>query len=494
VSGQSIEITRKIQCLRGWHPWRSTVVLFMQGSSSIEAPFRTRGPGQWFGVGFGALLFCLGLGLPGRAQAAPLHPGPPPIEIEVGDADDPLRVNLGASVWLRGEYRSQPPESRVVVPQRTRVQMEARWRGLTTFIQLQDVRAWGTASPTSTPPTTGLHQGYFEVAGRRGQAKGFVRVGRIGALPGPKWLVWTAPWNPNMRSFDAAWLHGGHGPFSIDVAGALVQAPGRFTLVDDAGNEQMIRQRGEGLLTAVFGVKTHEAANFEAYALLRNQGPIADDPTRERWVFNPGGRLWGKPWRGLSYELEGHAQTGRWDGRGHGAWLGAATLGYGWSGTLRPRIEGAYSLMTGSGCSTAGQEVVCDRELHRDFDPMFGIRHGVLGIVDLFAPTNVHEARAGLRIEPGGWTELRLEFRHFMLHDPTGRWLRTNSTQVGTGPDPENRQRTVGEELDLRFSMHPWGPFTIQAGYGLFLPTGAGPGFLGERPWQLAYVLTQLAF
>lgn len=433
---------------------------------------------------------------PADAAAAEPPPGPAPLEITAGRQDDPVRLRLGASVWLRGEVRSSPPaEARWVVPQRTRLQADLRWRGLRTFVQLQDVRGWGTApSLTSTPATTGLHQGYLELTGKRGASEGMIRVGRQEYFQGSMRLIGNAPWNPHMRSFDALRLRGAQGPFSIDLVGALSRTPERFTVTDEAGNERTIDSKAEGVLMGSFGVAAHESAQLEAYVIARNLEPTAAEPDRERMVLSPGARLTGKPWRGLSYDLEGYVQTGRWDGRGHGALLGSATVGYRFGGRGRPLVEGGYVVATGSGCETVGERVVCDRDLHRDVDPLFGARHRFLGILDLFAATNVQDGWLGARVEPLPWLELRTELHHFMLYDPTGRWLATNDEIVGRGPDPDNRQRTVGEELDLRASLHPWGPLTLQLGYAVFVPTGAGGRMIGESPYQLGYLLTQLAF
>lgn len=443
-----------------------------------------------------AWLAALWLVWPSEAAAAPAVEGPPPLELELGRTDQPLTLRFGASVWGRGTVRSRPPESTEwAIPQRTRLSADVHWRGIGAFVQVQDVREWGTEpSTTSTPATTGMHQAYFELGGSRGEAEGFIRVGRQEHFLGSMRLIGTAPWNPHMRSLDAIRMRGSHGPFSLDLAGALVRAPGTLTLVDDAGTERSVRHHAEGLLMGSFGVAAHEAAQLEVYALAHNQQPTESDPERDHMVLSPGIRVTGKPWRGLSYDVEGYVQSGRWDGRGHEAYLGAATVGYRFGGRVRPLVELGTVVATGGGCEQAGEEVVCDDGVHRDVDGFFGARHRFLGILDGFAPTNVIAAWGGFRLEPTPWMELRTEVYHFMLFDPTGRWLATNDSIVGSGPDPSNTERTVGEELDLRLSLHPWGPLTIQAGYAVLVPTGAGPGMIGEHPYQLGYLLTQVAF
>ncbi|MCA9706404.1 MAG: alginate export family protein [Myxococcales bacterium] len=427
------------------------------------------------------------------AWGAPRHEGPPPLELSVGEAD-PLHFGLGASVWLRGEVRAESGEPTFVIPARTRAQVEARWRGLRSFVQFQDVRRWGSSADLTTSATTGLHQGYLELSGRWGAASGFIRVGRQQHFLGSMRVMGIAPWNPNMRSLDALRVHGEHGPFSFDVAGALLRPPETLELVDDTGDAYQVRHRGEGLLTAAARAQVHRAFDLEGYALLRSYAPTVDDPTRDRLVFSPGGRLLGQPWRGLHYELEGYVQSGRWDGVPHAAWLGAATVGYAWERGPRPQVEGGYVAASGGRCDRVGDQVVCNREVHRDFDGLLGARHRFYGVADLFAPTNAHDGWVGARVSPGGWTELRAELHHFALHDPTGRWLRTNEAPVGSGPDPDNRQRTLGEEVDLRASLHPWGPLTLQAGHAVFVPTGAGRGLVGTRPLQFGYLLVELAF
>jgi len=440
-----------------------------------------------------ALVFGLMLGS-ATAAAAPLHEGPAPLELTAGDPADPLHFGLGASVWLRGEARAESGPVGWQIPQRTRVQVEARWRGLRSFVQVQDVRAWGTADTITTAATTGIHQGYFELSGRRGRAEGSIRVGRQQHFLGSMRLVGLAPWNPNMRAFDAVRLSGTHGPFSVDVVGALLRRPQTLTVTDASGDARELRHGGEGWLATAVRVQAHRAFDLEGYALLRNYAPTEAEPERERVVFSPGARAQGELGRGFRYDLEGYVQTGRWDGLSHAAWLGAATVGYRFDDPHVPLVEGGYLATSGSGCAEVSGDVTCDVDGHRDFDGLLGARHRFMGIADLFAPTNTHDAWAGLRVSPAGWTELRVEMHHFMLHDPTGRWLRVNEAAVGIGPDPAGTRRTVGEELDLRVNLHPWGPLTAQLGYAMFVPVAAGERHVGSSVLHFAYLMTQVAF
>lgn len=136
-----------------WHPLRKHGgAMACRASEPRDDASLRDGRGRWW-WGWLVLLWIL---RPSEARAeAPKVDGPAPLELSAGPPDDPVRLRLGASVWVRGEIHQQP-ETTWAVPQRTRVEAQARWRGLSSFVQIQDVRSWGTEpSTTSTPATTG---------------------------------------------------------------------------------------------------------------------------------------------------------------------------------------------------------------------------------------------------------------------------------------------------------------------------------------------------
>ncbi|MEM9460031.1 MAG: alginate export family protein [Myxococcota bacterium] len=443
----------------------------------------------------GPLSFGLGVALAvGRAEAAPLHEGPPPLTWRVGPTNDPVHLGAAGSLWYRAEIHAQDTPLSWGVPQRTRAHAEIRWRALRGFIQFQDVRAWGQASNTvTTTPTTGLHQGYLELSGHWGRAEGLLRIGRQQHGLRSR-MLGVAPWNPNMRSFDAVRMRGRHGKFSVDVLGALMRRPETFTFESKDGARRELHHGGEGLLAIAMRAVAHRAFDVEAYALLWSQAPKQEQPERDRVVFTPGALLVGEPWRGLSYELEGYGQLGRWDGLPHEGWLGAVTLAYQWHRGPNPRVEGGFLAISGSECEQVEGQMQCDREIHRDFDSLLGARHRYLGMADILAPTNARDLWGAAVVSPGGWSELRTEVHALQRQESTGRWFRTSYAIVGSGPDSDERRRLLGVELDLQAVLHPWGPLTLDGGYGLFIPAAAGARQAGSRPMHLGYVITQLSF
>ena len=79
-------------------------------------------------------------------------------------------------------------------------------------------------------------------------------------------------------------------------------------------------------------------------------------------------------------------------------------------------------------------------------------------------------------------------YHNFQLHEATGRWSNTGGTTTGAGWDPNNTDHRLGNEIDVVVHLTPWDHFSLQPGYGIFMPAGAGKALGGDSPQQFAYL------
>lgn len=389
-----------------------------------------------------------------------------------------LELGVGASYWLRGELQLRERERELGLPQRVRGRLWLRYRGLTTHLEVQDVREWGEGD-TRTTGTTGLGEGYAELAGegRSGVLEGRLRLGRQRVAWGSERLIGEANWNPHGRAFDGLRAYGRAGPVGVELLGAMLRAPIRSDGLDDPR-----ARAGEWLGAAQLFVAVDPWLRLETHLLARNREPSEDEPERHRLVLSPGLRLLGEPVPGLHYELEGYLQRGHWDGRPHRAWALASKVRYRVEGPgeLRTTLVAGYAMASGTPCKGDPGDG-CVAGVHREFDGFFGSRHTYLGFADLFAFSNVRDLELGPDFELGEWFELRARYHYFQLHESRGAWRRSNGTLVGRGWDRGNHEHGLGHEFDFDLRLRPLWPLTLELGYSPFVPDGAGPKLLGSR-------------
>ena len=424
------------------------------------------------------------------------------MEVEVGTkTEHPATIRFDAQYRPRGAVRVDGADAeslRWQIPQRVRAGMEIEWRGVSARAQFQDVREWGgEPGVRSTFAATGLHQGYGQIAGARGKLSGFVRLGRQEMAYGSFRMLGNAPWNPNGQALNGLRLHGQSGPWSLDVGGFLLKTRESFVVETEGGREEERSTGGEWLGTVELAWNAHRSANLALYSFFNNSAPDADHPSRETYLATPGLRVYGEPVAGLTYDVEGYAQFGRWYGRDHAAWSLATTLRYDFdAGPVRPGLMVSYAIASGESCDVAPtDEGECSGSgTHTRFDPLFGSRHRYLGYADWFAYTNVRDLQAGPELRVGKILRARAHYHFLQLDRPDGAWIRTSLGTVGGGAVLDSEERTVGHELDLRLQARPWAPLEIDVGYAVLLPTGIGTELLSAEPQHFAYLMTTVQF
>lgn len=403
----------------------------------------------------------------------------------------------GAHMFLRSEGRINPDfdGSRNTAPdvvkvlERARLQLGGVWGPVGVFVQAQDARAWGFEGSTiSNEANTDLHQGWMELKGgvEERELSGSVRAGRQEISWGSQRLIGGLGWAPTARSFDALRLQGKAGRFSADAFVAVLAPPSEFSYTDGMDMVQVEQTRGTQLAAGLLAFAAHEALNIEAMVLSDFADASMAAPTRDHTIVDFGARLWGKPFGGLKYEAEGHAQVGHNGAAEHRAWAWAANLAYvQGKGRVKPGAKLGYAMASGSSCG-GGYDPAGDCG-SSDFFNFYPTNHMHYGLVDLMGWRNMRdlEIKGSVAIE---WFKASLAYHFMQMQSPTGRWSNVGGKSVGAGFDANNVDRTLGHEFDLVAVLKPWKPLMIQPGYGLFLPRKAGALLGGADPQHFLYL------
>jgi len=284
------------------------------------------------------------------------------------------QVRVGGQIRPRYEYRDPgvgPADA--FTSMRVRAELAAQLeRGISAFVQIQDVRLFGEARSTTADARTanlGLQQGYADLVVGAGMAV-WGRVGRQSASFGEERLVGALDWVQQGRSFDGA-RAGVRLPFgTADLFGFKIAegtAPGAGDDAEFGGGYAQFTRFPLGTL--------------DTYALLTrvpavgtNQGTL-------------GARLAGR--RGmLEYRVEGAYQLGERGDLPVRAFLGAAqaTLAV---ANGRARITLWYDHLSGDDAPADGTV--------RVFETILATNHKFYGYADLFTDLPAHTGNRGLR-------------------------------------------------------------------------------------------------
>jgi hypothetical protein len=433
---------------------------------------------------------------PSAAVAGPEGPGP--LVFELGSSD-PVRIRLGASVMARGQLRDEAERTAAII-QRTRAELQVRWRFLGTFVQLGDSRVWGEAGTLApSPPSFGVHQGYLSLGGRDGDFGGSFRVGRMQHVFGSGYLISNRPFHPNQQAFDAASLRLHWRMLDFDLFAAMTAAPARYEY--EIGGEMLsATSPGDFLTAGLVRVSLHRTAVIEAAAVTHSESITAEDPERSRFVVAPSLRFSGSALDAITYEAEGFFQAGRWDGQRHRAWAGHAELGWGRFGRdVEPAVTLGYTIASGDRCTAEpapDPQGLCSDDVHRAFSPMFGYRARLLGRANLFEVSNVRALTGSARINFEDHLKFRVDYHWMQVHEATGAWWRVNGAPIASAPlvATDDGTNTVGHEVNFIMDVIPWAPFTIQVAYAPFFRAGLGARVIPERVRHFAWMQLQVAF
>jgi hypothetical protein len=446
-----------------------------------------------------------------------LAAAPPPVEaaeaVEPVDAqaeEKPkreLEFEPGVMVWLRGQarhnqdYAEAGPDA-VDLLSRLRLQALLRWRFLSVFAQAQDHRQWGSRTEPNASGALGFHQGWFELAGKRGgDLSGSIRVGRQEIGWGKHRLIGTFPWGAGGRSFDAVRLQGQARWAGLELMYAIIERPRNFDVTDASTDPPMttsVHTRGVHLAAARLSATPHEAINVELMSLLDYADASPTELDRKRMIGDVGARVWGEPVADvLTYDVEAHGQFGRQLGLEHRAWAVASTVRVqapptAWHPDVVPGVQLGYAIASGHACTGTTE---CAPTQSNDFYNFYPTNHPHYGILDQFGWSNMRDAEAGLFVKKGDVIEASVIYHSFQMHQPGGRWRDSGGNLVGAGWDLDEQSRTLGHEIDFLVTAKLWKPLWLQPGYGMFIPTAAGSRLAGPdtQHFVFLWIVVELA-
>ncbi|MBW2523562.1 MAG: alginate export family protein [Deltaproteobacteria bacterium] len=380
----------------------------------------------------------------------------------------------------------QPPVGRVsdqwLVAERTRLGLTAEWESLTAAVVLEDARGLGIVPGAPA----GLDEGGF---GALTPFEAYLAVtlpdpaeeedwqfrlslGRQQVVWGDGRLLGESDWAHRGYSLDAGRIAMRFDDVEIDTLAALLSLPGALPPEATSEPPEAAADGSSGTGAQLYGLDV----TWHALDLLRVELTGLARIVREPAVagMTPGdtyvidGRIFGDH-RGVRYSAQGAYQLGRVATIGavrdlsafafavDAAWLTALPL------DLELGVEGSYA---------SGQDAAepLDSTFHR-FDPLVPEVHDHHDMMDLAAWSNSIAAGGFVAASPFEEGRLRLGFTFLGLAEPTGQW--TTGGLIPVGADPANESHVLGYEGDLRFTVVPWDPLALEAGYGLFL-SGAG--------------------
>ena len=299
------------------------------------------------------------------------------------------------------------------------------------FIQLQDSRNWGSeASVAANAANVDLHQGYADVLDLFAQPLD-LRVGRQELQYGDQRLVSPLDWSNIGRAWDGARLRWRGSNYTVDLFETVVK---EVNIAKRNGNFW-------GLYASCKAVPKHE---FDAFLFGRDQrdGTFTNEHGKSGNLSDRtvGVRVKGAP-GGFDYTGEADWQFGRKAGQRVRAWAMAATGGYTFEHSLKPRVGVEYDFASGD--SNPSDNKV------QTFDPLYPFGHALQGYQDVFSWKNGHDFKGSVSVDPKPGWRAQADFHHFRLHhsfdawyDATGTAIIARSTTGGPGKD-------IGSELDL---------------------------------------------
>jgi hypothetical protein len=233
-----------------------------------------------------------------------------------------------------------------------------QWSG---FVQVQDVRTWGTEPGTAThQANVDLHQGFASYS-YSPTAK--LTIGRQEISYLNHRLIGNLDWAQPGRSFDAARATLGYEKVGWDIFAATISEATGKGRQDGGIVSTVVQWDNAGRKLAAIGV-----ADWSPWIKM------------DRYTFGPysEGKLVGP----LAYRVEGYWQTGELGNQDLKAYLGSAELAF----AAAPfRVSGGYDRVSGAGNG------------YTAFDTLYATNHKFYGYMDLFLALPRDTRGAGLQ-------------------------------------------------------------------------------------------------
>lgn len=284
-------------------------------------------------------------------------------------------LKFGGQVRPRFEYRNPlvlpDGDGEYFTSMRTRLDLRASMDdNLAAFIQIQDVRLWGSESGTLTDFSADgldIHQAYIDL----GKAENGGLMGRFGRQEvnfGGQRLIGSVNWAQQARSFDGIRVSSGGSIGAIDFFAAKLQD-------NQAGDVE----READLVSAYSTLDLSETQDLDLYWIYdhrQDDEAVPGEQNTDRHTF---GARWVGNASGFVYRAEGSYQAGTVVGTDVGAFMFGGRIGHGFG---KGTVTLWYDYLSGDGDLGDDESKV--------FDTLFATNHKFYGFADLFLdiPTN----------------------------------------------------------------------------------------------------------
>ncbi|MCP4869911.1 MAG: alginate export family protein [Proteobacteria bacterium] len=330
---------------------------------------------------------------------------------------------------------------------RARVGLRVSYGAVGAFIQIQDVRRWGSEY---NPATLGegtlfdwaadgldVHQAYGEVNAR---CNVVLRIGRQEINWHGQRLIGAVGWTHQARSFDAARL-----VYSGEKAGAEVLYALLLDRPTSGATDTSPRGDDQHLLGLRGGPRFGDPLALDGLAIIRF------DKANQETLATFGGHAKGKV--GIfGYEVEGYGQAGERTGVDIAAFLIGVRAGVTIPEAAKLHLGGGVDIVSGDADPADG--------VIRTFDTLYATNHKFYGHIDRYLALPVHTGSQGLidgivniGLAPHPKVGFKADLHVFAAANPLD------------GVDPFH-----GVEIDLNTHWKPFKPFKVAAGVWTYIP------------------------
>jgi hypothetical protein len=385
-------------------------------------------------------------------------------------ASGDTELDIGGQIRFRPEmknnfnFNNDSDNDARFTGQRIRLNVKGSNEAVTSFIQLQDTRVWGSESNVGTAKETeavDLYQVWFQINDLAG-APVDLKMGRQTLVYGSQRLLGHLGWKDEARTFDGIKASVKAGPGKIDLLVMKLNEEDYWKDDSPSSNDATyfadpavdLVETEDQNLNGAYGMFNVAGQKLDVYYLLWTTGA-------KRAVTTMGGRIAGKA-AAIDYTAEYVIQGGDWaDGVTQEASALAIEAGYNMGPT---RIGFLYAM--GSGDDEA------DATTHKNFVFPFHTNHGHYGYMDFFSWGNMNDIALRAKTKVGK-NVVKLDYHMLSLADAKGDWL--NVVGVANIYDGASTytETAAGSELDITF-VHPYSAnMKIVAGYSMFTPGAA---------------------
>lgn len=384
-------------------------------------------------------------------------------------ASGDTELDIGGQIRFRPEmknnfnFNNDSDNDAKYTGQRIRLNIKGSNEGVTSFIQLQDTRVWGSESNVGTAKeneAVDLYQAWFQINDLAG-APVDLKMGRQTLVYGSQRLLGHLGWKDEARTFDGIKASVKVGPGKIDLLVVKLNEED-YWKDDSAGSNDATSADA-----VADQVKTEDQNLNGAYGMFDIAGQKIDvyyliwTTNSDRNVATMGGRLAGKAGP-VDYTAEYVVQSGDWaKDVSHEANALAVEAGYNIGST---RIGFLYA--AGSGDDEA------DATTHKNFVFPFHTNHGHYGYMDFFSWGNMNDIALRVKTKVGK-NVIKLDYHMLSLADAKGDWLNVVGVANVFDGASTYTETAAGSELDITF-VHPYSAnMKIVAGYSMFTPGAA---------------------